>query len=528
MRSGGLLACAIAVSAACSDAPPPRTEADASGAPPADAAPVPPEPLDWRAQVIYLAMPDRFHNGDPGNDRVDCDGVTRFHGGDLAGLRDRLDYLEALGVTTLWINPVYAQVGCGYHGYWPDFRVPDDGAMEPAFGTPEDLLALIDDLHDRGLLFMMDMVVNHAGRNATVVGQRPSWFHAADGCAELGPSEVFCPLSGLPDFAHERDDVAAYVTGMSERWLTRFPVDGIRMDTAKHVAYDYFRDEWVPRVRALPPRKFLVGEIFNDDWAEWYPGLLDTGFDSFFHFPLRRALIDSFARGGSTNAVAQRVRETIDRFGHGRALMITTFLDNHDVRRYSQEALDVAAPDEARRRYWLALTALFTLPGIPQLYYGDELGFYGDNAHNRPDMPGWAWTAADRAGDHDLTLPRAADTYDLVVRLITARRANPALYKGSYWEMWRENAGPHNALAYFRGDGDNRIVVALNNEPHDIELPLRIAHHATLPQPDKDAMPDGTVLDDLAQLGAPATATVEAGELRLTLPAKTAAIYRVR
>ena len=143
----------------------PDTTGDESGDPGGDTTdtgdpgePEPPDPpdppgdrpVDWRRQVLYLVMPDRFVNGDTQNDELGVPGCfdpsspVRYHGGDLAGLEGRLDYLEELGVTALWTTPVYAQTTgrkdrpCPYHGYWADFAVPDDGRVEPRLGGADE------------------------------------------------------------------------------------------------------------------------------------------------------------------------------------------------------------------------------------------------------------------------------------------------------------------------------------------------------------------------------------------------------
>ncbi|HUH05105.1 MAG TPA: alpha-amylase family glycosyl hydrolase, partial [Kofleriaceae bacterium] len=289
--------------------------------PAADAAVVPPVETDWRARPIYMVLTDRFANGDASNDDLGVPGCfdpqaeRSFHGGDLAGLRQRADYLAELGVGTLWITPLYEQVGCGYHGYWADYRVPDPRLVEPRLGGDADVDALIEALHARGIGLMLDMIVNHAGRGATIVDQHPDWFHSSSNCAELGPPEIYCPLAGLPDFAHENEEVATFVTDISAAWLRRFEVDGVRMDTAKHVTREYFRDHWFPRMRAERPGLVVIAEVFDASGAGVYQEYFEAGFDSAFHFALRQGLIDVFGRDASTNVLADRVRDSVDTLG---------------------------------------------------------------------------------------------------------------------------------------------------------------------------------------------------------------------
>jgi glycosidase len=380
----------------------PATDAQATDAQTPDAAitdAATPVATDWTAQVLYLALPDRFTNGDPSNDSLgaaDCFAPTdprRFHGGDLAGTGARLDYLRALGASALWITPVYQQIArrpsgaCGYHGYWPDFADPDDGAIDPRFGTESDLRALIDAAHARSMRFVMDMVVNHTGSSARLVSQRPAWFHDPATCAALGPAEVFCPIgSSLPDLAQERGDVADYLSAQSARWASRFAIDAVRMDTAKHVPAVFFRDRWAPAVRAARPDVHLIAEVFSEGSARDLQPMLAAGFDSAFDFALRRALRDTFALGGSVDAVASRVLDTIAVLGPARARLLTTMLDNHDVPRFASDTLASAANNGAvaAARYRLAMVALMTLPGVPQLYYGNEIALLGGADPRQP------------------------------------------------------------------------------------------------------------------------------------------------
>ncbi|HEY1696328.1 MAG TPA: alpha-amylase family glycosyl hydrolase [Polyangiaceae bacterium] len=518
--AGALSLAALASCAA--PATPARANAPSS---PADAA-----SFDWRRRPIYLAMTDRFANGDARNDDAgqpgchDPSSPDLFHGGDVAGLRAHVAYLAELGAGALWVTPLPAQVplrsgACGYHGYWADLTDPDDGRMEPKLGTVDDVRALVADLHARGIRFVADMVVNHAGRGARIVAEHPAWFHDDATCAALGATEgrpadpvVNCSLHGLPDFAEEDPVVASYLTGLSRRWVERVGPDGIRLDTAKHVPARYLATSFVPGVRSARSDLFLLAEYFDADDVAHVRPVLDAGFDSAFHFPLHAALVDAFAKGGSVDAVASAVAATYGALGEDRALRLVTFLDNHDVPRFLSEAPPDTPADLLARRYAVALAALFTLPGIPQLYQGDELAMLGAHGQNRADMPAWAWTAEGRAGAHDGFAGDAAATWALVERLARLRAAEEGLWRGSFVELLRQ--GVHgNVLAYLRGD----VLVVLSNDASSVTVPLRFGALAP--------WPDGTVLREMLGLGAPATLAVARGKATVALPPLTAAVY---
>jgi len=515
------------------DAPPdddPPDNDPPDGEPPPDDEP--PEPLDWRAAPIYLVMPDRFDNGNPANDQLgrtgclDSENPRAYHGGDLAGLARRADYLAELGVGAVWSTPLYEQTRCGYHGYWADFRLEDEGPLEPRFGTADELTAAIDELHARGIRFVLDLVVNHAGYEATITRQRPGWFHAPSGCENPGPPVETCPLSRLPDFAQEIPEVAEYVTDLSTMWPQRFAIDGVRMDTAKHVPLNYFRDYWFDAMRAEIPDLFVVGEVWLEGSYNVFEPYYDAGFDGVFNFSLRRALVDVFARGQSTDGIANRVRDGISALGLERASYLVNFIDNHDMDRWGSE-LDGRSFDDAelQRRYWLALTALFTLPGVPQLYYGDELGLFGDGRANRNDMPAWAWSSQTRRGPQPEAFGDPGETFDVTRRLIEMRRRHPALYLGSFAELWRQNGNNAPLYAYFRSAGDDRIVVVINNGDGPVTQALNLAAHPGIADSDKAALPDGAVFEDALGRGAPARLAVRNGSLAIELPRKTAAVY---
>jgi alpha-amylase len=507
-----------------------------------DAPTVKPEPgadpdVYW-PRTLYLMLPDRFANGDPTNDQLgapDCFDPTaplRFHGGDLAGLSARRGYLRELGIGVVWATPLTRQVprrgdSCGYHGYWADLDDPADpidDAIEPKLGTPADFTRTLDDLAADDIRFVLDVVTNHSGRGARIVTTRPDWFHSAQGCT----GEIMCPLNGLPDFALERPEIASYVTTTTTAWFRRYPgIAGIRMDTAKHVPTEYFVTSWMPEARSIRADLFAVAEVFSDGDMAQFKRYFDAGFDSVFHFPLRRALVDTFAKRGSVDHVSAVVRDALQDLGLTRALFLTTFLDNHDTPRFLTEAGTTIPDAELARRYRLALVALFTLPGIPQLYYGDELGAIGAFPDNRRDMPAWAFDAATRAGARPGYAGDPGATFSLTRSLIALRRDHAALHRGSFVELWRQNGGAANVLAYFRASGSDRALAIINNGTQRATMQLPFHTNPGITPDDRTAWPDATVLHDALGIGAPATATITAGNIHIDLPPQTAGIYVV-
>ncbi|HEY1816638.1 MAG TPA: alpha-amylase family glycosyl hydrolase [Kofleriaceae bacterium] len=494
-----------------------------------------PLPPDWHQQVIYLALTDRFADGDASNDNAtgcfDRAAPRGVHGGDLAGLRAHLDYVQDLGATAVWITPPNRQAGpdgqCGYHGYWIDYTDPSDEALEPELGSAADLVALVADLHARGMRFVLDMVVNHAGDRARIVRQHPSWFHDPKTCgtsidtprspsgalrggnagAEPDLAIINCPLGTHPDFAQEQPEVAAYLSAFEARMAARYSVDAIRMDTAKHVRPDYFAHSFFPALRAARPNVWSIAEIFDGSSARVFVPYLDAGFDSAFHYPLHGALVDGIAKGGPIGRIAEVVQATIEALGEARAQSLVLFVDNHDVPRFATQA--GARPDaELRARLLAAYTLLFTLPGIPQLYYGDELGMLGGaDPDNRRDLPAWASDPIARAAPHPGEAVAGSDIiYRRVQRLAQLRTTVRSLATGHYRELARDPI-----YAFERGDGvDRRIVIANGATAASATVPIDL--------------PDGTTLRD--DLDGP-TITVANHAISLALPPHETAIYRI-
>ena len=288
--------------------------------PPTPSGPVSTHVGDWRDEVIYQIVVDRFDNGDPSNDSLDgVDPVpgdlSRHQGGDWAGIRGRLDYLERLGVTTLWLSPPYRNVSAGdredgYHGYWP----ADFTETNPRFGSLEELRGLVDDAHDRGMLVILDVVPNHAGR---------VFAYDLDEDGEVDPNELEPPYADPPydvpliwsyrprmwrdgvaveltaDDFHRRGfgdlsdpsqkELGDFPTGLRDldtenpatvealiethvRWVLDTDVDGYRVDAVPHAPAEFwatFCSGLRERLAAEGKERFLlIGEVFTTSPAE--------------------------------------------------------------------------------------------------------------------------------------------------------------------------------------------------------------------------------------------------------------------
>ncbi len=420
---------------------------------------------DWTSEIVYFILLDRFHDGDPTNnpqvDRADPHG---FHGGDLRGVRARLDHLQRLGVTALWLSPVYRNRPVRfydqqpYHGYWPwDFF-----AVDPRFGTLADLQNLARDLHRRGMKLLLDFVVNHAGYDAPLAARFPGWFHATGNIANWeDPLERETHrIYGLPDFASDRPVVRAFFQAVARHWIDAVRPDGFRLDAVKHVPATFWAD-FNGRVAARQGKEFLLlGEMLDGDPRVIARTWRDGRFGSLFDFPLYYTLKDVIAGNGDCRRLGSRFAED-HRYPDPRRL--ATFLDNHDLDRF----LTSCGGDRSRLRQALAI--LFTVRGIPTLMYGTEAGLAGAHApvpDNRADM---------RFGND----PGLEDW----VRLLTwLRRDHPVLQEGRQVHL----AMSPTTYAFARVLPDAVAVVALHTGTGTARLSLPAGHLF----PERHKLPD--------------------------------------
>jgi glycosidase len=340
------------------------------------------------ADSIYFVMVDRFENGDPSNDGdVDKHDPQAFHGGDLQGVINRLDYIQKLGFTTVWLSPVFKMRtakldGHGaFHGYW----VEDFTKIEPRFGTEEVLVKLSNELHRRGMKLMLDVVLNHVGYDAPLARQHPEWFHHNGDIKDWNDRKQLetYDVHGLPDLAQEREDVYQYLLATSLMWIDKVHPDGFRLDAVKHVPLTFWA-RYNEDIRRHAGQEFmLLGEDLDGDPERLARTLKEGKFTSVFDFPLRFAMIDVFCKDQPRAKLAAMLFEEQE---YLQPNQLVTLLDNHDLSRLA------SACGGHRERIKSALAFLLTSRGTPVVMYGTEHLLDGENEPaNRADMP---------AGDH--------------------------------------------------------------------------------------------------------------------------------
>ncbi|MGA9115177.1 MAG: alpha-amylase family glycosyl hydrolase [Bacteroidota bacterium] len=405
--------------------------------------------------VLYLITPDRFANGDPQNDAVEGypESVNRSdpygrHGGDITGIISRLDYLADLGVTALWINPLTENRGpVSYHGY----AATDLYAVDPRFGSHELYARMVQASHERGLKVIMDHVGNHIGIEHPWVRRPPSpnWFHGTPGDhpgAYHGKRELTDPYSDasareratqgwftdrMPDLHHGNPLVRRYLIQNTLWWIESTGLDGIREDTFPYLDPG-FASEWCRAVLEEYPDFNIVGEVWVDEpslLAPYQAGSClwrgpDPRLPSVTDFPLMGVLDAVFARGESISLLHEMLGED---FLFPRPDRLVTFLDNHDIQRFMRRT----GGDE--RRFSLALLVLLTTRGIPQIYYGTEIGMEGGRDHGRirEDFPGGFPGDPRDAFTEEGRTPGENSLFRNLRTLLRVRREHEALRRGS-------------------------------------------------------------------------------------------------
>jgi alpha-amylase len=483
--------------------------------------------------VIYFVLTDRFHKADFGNDHaVDASKPGRYHGGDFAGLRAKIPYLKALGITAVWITPVYLSIGeldpdnAGYHGYWAlDFEKVDPHlySEQPgrAQGSREYLKDLVDAFHSAGIKVILDMVVNHTGYHNNAYEN----YALKPFSAEMFNEEGW--LYGLPDLDLRQPRVVDYFIHNILDWIEQSGIDGIRMDTVMHV-HDTFWYFFKSCIKTRHPRVTLIGEVLDSD--PWTVGRYQQkhDFDTLFDFPLRSAIVATLIWDQPMTQLARpRLHENEERgildieAPYTNANRLVTLLDNHDLdRRIASEVLLRAGDDRdlAQKILKLSLTLQFTTRGIPQLYYGTEIGMEGGaDPDNRRDMPWSLFGNGNRPTD---THPMEQDIYDHTVGMIRLRGNHPAIRFGYLLTLYVD----HFLYAFLREFRGDVVLVVVNNglEPMPNPVTLEIEKNKNIPPRIVESLEGTTLVSRTPGVGG---LSIAAGQAQVQVPGKTAAVF---
>src|SRR5437588_928678 len=495
--------------------------------------------------VIYLIMPDRFSDGDPSNnDPPQSRGLYNrankfyYHGGDFQGIINHLPYLKDLGVTAIWLTPWYDNVNhpdeiekkeggttTGFHGY----GAVDFYGVEEHFGTLSKLRELVDSAHKLGIKVIEDEVRNHTGPYHPWVDDSPTptWYNGTrashlknvfqtwmlhDPYAEEKSRRETMEgwfLDFLPDLNQHDEEVRRYLIQNTLWWIGATGVDGIREDTWQYVPNDFWRD-WTAAIRAEYPNFRVFGEVKDGDpvHVSFYQGGVrrfdgvDTGLDSLLDFPLFYPVRRAFGEGQNVREVAQALSKD---YLYTNPDMLVTLVGGHDDGRFmSEKGASVAGAK-------LAHTFILTTRGVPQLYYGDEIGMTGpDEPTTRRDFPGGFAGDARNAFTSAGRTPEEQELFDYIRRVIHLHVELEPLRRGALKDLYVAE----QQYAYARTTPRSSAVVVINNDSKAATFEFSVA----------DAnLKDGARLEDRLSTLRVET-RVEGGHVRVTMPARSASV----
>ncbi|HEY3447736.1 MAG TPA: alpha-amylase family glycosyl hydrolase [Myxococcales bacterium] len=459
--------------------------------------------FDWRDAVLYFVLVDRFLDGDAANNDPlqNVESIANWRGGDWKGVLDKVNsnYFNDLGVNALWLSVPFEQTDragagmggdthqyAGYHGYWPkDITKP-----EPRLGSEADFKALVDAAHAKGIKILIDYAMNHVHEDAPVYQQHKTdgWFHdlyvngqqctcGSGVCPWDGPSGTYCWFTSyLPDFNFDNADARAYSVNEGVNWAKRFGIDGFRLDAIKHVEGQWLTDFRAAMKAQVEPANggqhvYMVGETFDYGNREFLKSFVDPGtkLDGQFDFPLRKQIVENvLMRRGNLSDLAGFVGSN-DAF-YGPGAVMSTFIGNHDMGRtihFAQDSVKWDSPyadgkdcnwsnqpgtvgeQSAYERMALGFAILLTGPGVPLVYYGDEIGLAGcGDPDNRRPMD---WNVSGYSAGQALLKAKVA-------KLGQLRAAHSALRRGGRQTLSADG----DTWAFKMSDGTDTVYVAIN------------------------------------------------------------------
>lgn len=500
---------------------------------------------DWRDEIIYFIMTDRFNDGDSSNNQpfYNKGNVNYYHGGDLQGIINQIGYLRSLGITAVWLTPVVENVWrnphypeyTGYHGYWAyDFT-----KLDPHLGrNNDDYKHFIDTMHNNGILVIQDIVINHMGplafyKNGWTPKFNASGYnrkfvddynsgHTASLKAPFNDLNSFhnygqinnyddpiqCvtgDLLDLPDLKTEDVEVREALKAAYTDWA-KLGVDGFRIDTVKHVETDFWND-FCPKIRSEVVGKnfFQFGEVLIGYHPTLANYVSETGLDSVLNYDLYYVMRTVFGNAPDpyhTNATNELTKELKRRSYYSRNSaqdLLVNFIDNHDNNRFLTDT------NGSLDRLWMALTYLMTTKGIPCIYYNTENNIFGDTNIGRKDMP-----------DFTVTNKR---TFTLIRVLSKIRKENVALRRGEI-EVLKDSDTPGIfAFVRFNSDMNENVFVLLNTSGQTINETIDMSKYAS----------NGAELKNILykEFGLEESIAVADGSITVSIPAYSMKIFKL-
>lgn len=388
----------------------------------------------WQDGAVYYILVDRFLNGDGTNDNdVDLQNPNAYQGGDFKGIIEKLDYIKEMGFTTIALNPIYENAKDGYHGDWTlDFK-----KINKHFGSLEDFKNLVQAAHDKNMKVIIDFNANHVAAEHPWLSdaKKKDWFHAKADQQNIESKW----MNGLPDLNQENPEVKTYLIDAAKWWINQTDIDGYRLKDYQYISKDFWQ-AFGKEVKSVKEDFILFGEISPDQSGkdELYR---NKYIDSFLDFSQMEAMSDIFARPDKKLDSLFTIWDWNEKNLH-QPEYSSVMIDQADTVRFTKKASD--QHQFPGTRWKMALTYMYTVPGIPTVYYGSEIALNGgETPENRKMM--------DFRTDKELI--------DYITELSELRNEYPALRKGTIKLL-----GKQDGMAVFeRKTSDQTILVAINN-----------------------------------------------------------------
>lgn len=441
--------------------------------------------FDWDEAVIYFAVTDRFFDGNTKNNdssagyNTDSDtGSSSYHGGDFAGLTKKLDYLDNLGVNTIWITPIVANemeeglvtdqpgiLSYGYHGYWAS----DFTALNSHLGTKAELKKLISEAHKRDMKIMVDVVLNHAGYGSEAYFDSLLEKGMIRGAEEtVDGSDIYSELAGLPDFMTEREEVRQMLIDWQTQWVKDYDIDYFRVDTVKHVdniTWSAFKNA----LTAIDPEFKMIGEWsgagYNSNVEMLGTGRMDSLLDFDFNDQAQ-----NFANGrlAETEGFLRARNQVLD-----NTATLGSFMSSHDEDGLLYKLINENGLTEARAAdlFKVAAALQITAKGQPVIYYGEEVGQYGANNYpyqtNRYDFD-WSLNNGDNDMlNHYKTLLDIRQTYSEVFARGT--RQTIAVSNDEGYDVFGRSYGSETLITALNiGTEAKTVILSLGAQPGNV------------------------------------------------------------
>ncbi len=500
--------------------------------------------------VIYFLLPDRFADGDTSNnDPAKSKGLydrkmgRSYHGGDLQGVINHLDYIKSLGATAIWTTPVYDNndkpdtkevypgmpYTTGYHGY----GAVDMYGVDEHLGDMAKLKEFVRKAHQNGLIVLQDQVVNHVSPYHVWANDppTPTWLNGSpekhlnnnwQKWTAMNPRATYQTqarnidgwfIDILPDLNQNDPEVEKYLIQNTLWWISQGGFDAVRMDTLPHVPRAFWA-KWMTALKAEFPKVNVLGELYDGDPAllAYFQGGrrgfdgVDTKLDTLYDFALFYQIRNAFAKGESIRGVSQVLAHD---WLYPNPRVLTTFLGVHDMERFMNER---GATVEGLK---LAQTFIMTTRGTPLLYYGDELAMPGGgDPDNRRDFPGGfagdkqnAFTSAGRTAQEN-------EVWNHLAKLGALRKELKPLRVGESLDLLDEE----QQTAFARVSGDQAVLMVFNNDTKPAQISFDVSMI-------KQFAPNAVLTDRLGKI---ADVNLQNGKVNLTIPARTAAILTVK